>query len=169
MANAMKKIRIEKVTLNMGIGEAGDELKRGEQILNKITDRKPKQNQCKIKQPTWGIREGLPIGLKVTLRKQPAYDFLERAFTAKEKSIKKKSFDKQGNFGFGIKEYIDLPGIKYDPRLGIRGLDVLVTLERPGYRVKKRKNLKKKLGHKHVISKEEAMQFVQETFGVEIV
>jgi large subunit ribosomal protein L5 len=167
--NIMRKIRIEKVTLNMGVGEAGDELKRGEEILKKITAEKPIQTKCKIKQPTWGIREGLPIGIKVTLRKQKAYDFLETALQAKEKTLSKKSFDKQGNFGFGIREYIDLPTVKYDPRLGIKGLDVLVTLERPGFRVKKRKIQKKKLGREHLISREQSMQFMRETFGVEIV
>ena len=166
--NAMKEIRIEKVTLNMGVGEAGDELKRAASILQLVSNAKPVNCACKVKQPTWGIRIGLPIGVKTTLRGVKATDFLEKAFTAKEKKLRKKSFDKNGNFGFGIKEHIDLPHIKYDPKMGILGFDVLVTLDRRGYRVKKRKLRKGVVGKKHAVSKEEAMAFVQEKFGVEI-
>ena len=166
--NAMKEIRIEKVTLNMGVGEAGDELKRAASILQLVSNAKPVNCACKVKQPTWGIRIGLPIGVKTTLRGAKATDFLEKAFTAKEKKLRKKSFDKNGNFGFGIKEHIDLPHVKYDPKMGILGFDVLVTLDRRGYRVKKRKLRKGAVGKKHAVSKDEAMAFVQEKFGVEI-
>lgn len=167
--NAMKGIRVEKVTVNMGVGQAGDELKKAEEILKRITACKPVQTKCKVKQPTWGIREGLPIGVKVTLRGKKAIEFLKNALTARDNKISEKSFDKVGNFGFGVKEYIDLPGVKYDPKIGIRGMDVLVTLKRPGFRIKLRKNRKKKISKKHVISREEAVEFVKASFGVEAV
>ena len=115
------------------------------------------------------MRPGLKIGVKVTLRGKKAEQFLQNAFLAKDKQLNAKSFDKLGNFGFGIKEYIDLPGTKYDPKLGIRGLDVVVTLERPGYRVKKRKILQQPIGKRHWVTKSEAVQFIQEKFGVEVV
>jgi large subunit ribosomal protein L5 len=166
--NPLKEIRLEKVTLNMGVGEAGDELKRATQILKLVSNAKPVNCACKVKQPTWGIMIGLPIGVKTTLRGAKAVDFLEKAFQAKDKHLKAKSFDKNGNFGFGIKEYIDLPHVKYDPKLGITGLDVLVTLERKGFRVKRRKLKKSAIGKHHKISKEEAMAFVKERFGVEV-
>ena len=73
-----------------------------------------------------------------------------------------------GNFGFGISEYIDLPQAKYDPKLGIRGLDVLVSLEKPGYRVKRRKRKKAVVGKSQLVSREEAMAFLREKFGVEV-
>lgn len=166
--NVMRKIQLSKVTLNMGVGETGEELKKATQILQKISNKKPIQTKSKVKIPAWGIREGLPIGIKVTLRKDQAISFLKNALKAKENTLPKRSFDKNGNVGFGIKEYIDLPGAKYDPQLGIRGLDVLVTIERPGYRIKRRKIKPQKVGEYHRITKEEAIAFMQETFGVKV-
>lgn len=168
-ANPMKKIHIDKVTVNMGVGETGEPLKKAGEILKKITGMPVVQTKSKVKIPTWGIREGLPIGVKTTLRKKKAFDFLKVALAAKENTLKKRNFDKSGNFGFGIKEYIDLPGIKYDPKMGIRGFDVLVTLERPGYRVKKRAIRPGKVGAKHQITREEAIAFMSETFGLKVV
>ncbi|MDZ4256392.1 MAG: 50S ribosomal protein L5, partial [archaeon] len=136
--NPMRGIRIEKVTVNMGVGETGEPLKKAGEILHKITGMKVVQTKSKVKIPAWGIREGLPIGVKTTLRKKTAEAFLKNALVAKENTLTKRNFDKNGNLGFGIREYIDLPGIKYDPKMGIRGFDVLVTLERKGYRIKRR-------------------------------
>ncbi|MDO8646981.1 MAG: 50S ribosomal protein L5 [Candidatus Diapherotrites archaeon] len=167
LTNRMQNVRVEKITLNIGVGQAGDELKKAEEILKRITGKKPIQTICKIKQPTWGIREGLPIGVKVTIRGKKALEFLKTAFAAKEKKLKAASFDALGNFGFGIKEYIDLPGAKYDPKLGMKGFDVLVTLEKPGYRIKRRMFKTKKIS-KHAVKKEEAMEFIRQTFGVEV-
>jgi len=166
--NKMREISVDKVVINIGVGEPGEPLKRAEQVIKMIVPNKPVQTRAKVKAPTWGIREGLPIGVKVTLRKSKADDFLKKAFQAVDKSIKAKSFDKNGNFGFGIKEYIDLPGTKYDPKIGILGMDVLVSLKRPGFRVRRRKN-SNKIGKNHLISKQEAIDFVRNTYGVEVV
>lgn len=166
--NPMREIRITKVTVNMGVGAPGDEMNRAHQIMEKIVGTKGIQTKAKVRLPTWDIRPGLPIGIKVTLRKQKALDFLKNALAAKGNQLVNKCFDNRGNFGFGIREYIDLPGIKYDPRLGVRGFDVLVSLERPGYRVAKRKTKKTRVGLMHVISKEDAILFVSSKFGVEI-
>lgn len=168
MSEVMKGIRIQKVVVNMGVGEAGEELKKAQKIMEIITSEKPIQTKCKVKAPTWDIRPGLPIGLKVTLRKEKAKEFLNRALSAKEKRIFAKSFDKEGNFGFGIKEYIDMPGAKYDPKLGIRGFDVLVCLSKPGHRIKDRKIRSRKIPLQHRVSKDEAINFVKESFGVEV-
>lgn len=165
--NPMKEIRVEKITLNMGIGPEPEELKKAEAILQRITERKPVKTKAKVRQPTWGLRPGIPIGVKVTLRKKKAVDFLKNAFAAKENRLSKGCFDVNGNFGFGIQEYIDLPGTKYDPKLGIKGLDVLVTLERPGYSIKKKK-LSRHIGKKHLISRNEAMNFIKGIYGVEL-
>ena len=99
----MRTIIVEKVTVNMGVGQAGDELKKSKTVIEAITGAKAVETKCKVKQPKWDIRPGLPIGVKVTLRKKKATDFLKRALNAKQSIIKKKSFDMQGNFGFGIK------------------------------------------------------------------
>lgn len=166
---SMREIRIEKVTVNMGVGQTGEELDKAVQILEKITGgTKPIRTLCKVRQPTWGIRKGLPIGAKVTLRKEKAVKFLTDALKAKDNTLKEKSFDTTGNFGFGIKEYIDLPSIKYDPKFGIKGFDVLVSLERPGYRVKRRKVAKQKLAQRHTVSKSEAVEFMKSKFGVAV-
>jgi len=166
--NRMKEIRIEKVTVNMGVGKSGEELEKAKEILEKITGSKAVKTVAKVKQPKWEIRPGLEIGVKVTLRKKKALEFLKKALSAKDNKLKEKQFDNNGNFGFGIGEYIDLPGVKYDPRLGIRGMDVLVTLERPGYRVKKRKIEKARIGKNHLISKTDAIDSVKKIFGVSI-
>ena len=166
---SIKEIKIDKVTVNMGVGQSGEELEKAMKVLEKITGAKPVKTLCKVKQPGWGIRPGLAIGTKVTLRRVLAEKFLKEALKAKDNQLKEKSFDKQGNFGFGVKEYIDLPNIKYDPQYGIRGFDVLVSLQRAGYRVKKRKIKKQKLPVRHVINKTEAIDFVKKSFGVEIV
>ena len=164
----MRQIAVEKVTVNMGVGESGDVLEKASTIMETVTKAKPTKTVSKVKNPTWGLRLGLPIGIKVTLRGKKANEFLTAAFAAKENVVKNKNFDMNGNFGFGVAEHIDMPGVKYDPKLGIRGFDVLVTLERPGYRIKRRKLNKRKIGKNHRISKEHATGFVKEKFGVEV-
>lgn len=166
--NQMREIRIAAVTVNMGIGQSGDELKRAQTILEKIAGVKSVQTKCKVRQPTWGLKPGLPIGCKVTLRKKKAEQFLHDALAAKGNSLSERSFDNRGNFGFGVHEYIDMPGVKYDPKLGIRGFDVLVSLERRGYRIKRRKLRQGKVSRRHVVSKEDAVAFLQKKFSVEI-
>ncbi|MBS3057514.1 MAG: 50S ribosomal protein L5 [Candidatus Diapherotrites archaeon] len=166
--NKMRRIRVAKIVVNMGVGQTGEELKKAMTILEKITNSKPVQTLCKIKQPTWNIREGLPIGTKVTLRGEKAIEFLKTAFLAKENALEAGNFDERGNFGFGIAEHIDMPNAKYDPKLGIRGFDVLVTLERAGYRIKRRKRGKHRITKNHIIAKNEAIDFIKNNFGVEI-
>ncbi len=166
--NVMKRVKIEKVTVNMGVGQPGDELTKATTIMKQVTNATPAITTAKVKQPTWGLRPGLNIGAKVTLRGEKAQKFLKDAFSAIDNKLKKKSFDKLGNFGFGVKEYIDMPNSKYDPKLGIKGFDVLVTLERPGYRIKRRKLDKRKIDAKHLLTPEDAINFVKKTFGVEI-
>ncbi|MDO8427601.1 MAG: 50S ribosomal protein L5 [Candidatus Diapherotrites archaeon] len=167
--NPMKEIFIGKVTVNMGVGKSGEELERAKKIMEIITTRKPVETIAKVKLPKCDIRPGLPIGIKVTIRKQTAEEFLKKAFSTKNNKISNKNFDKKaGNLGFGIHEHIEIPGVKYDPKLGIRGLDVLITLERRGYRVKRRKLNTRSVGKKHVITKPEAIEFISKKFGVEV-
>ena len=166
--NPMKKIRLEKVTVNMGVGQSGDELKKAETIMERVTGMKPVETMSKTKNPTWDLREGIPIGAKVTLRGKKASEFLRNALGAKDKRIGAKSFDAHGGFGFGIREYIDLPGAKYDPKIGVRGMDVLVALERRGYRVKRRKICRNKIKKSHLVSKAEAIEFAKSELGIEV-
>ena len=164
----MREIFVGKVVVNMGVGESGEELEKARKILEQITNAKAVKTRAKVKQPKWNIRPGLEIGVKTTLRGKKAIEFLKNALLAKDNTLSKKNIDERGNFGFGVREHIELPKTKYDPKLGIKGFDVLVSLERPGYRVKRRKHCKKKIGRKHVISRKEAIEFVKEKFGVSV-
>lgn len=163
----MQQIRVEKVTVNIGAGEVGDEVATAVNLLEKLTGGNAVKTEASGSARDFGLRPGLNIGAKVTLRGEEAEDFLERVLEAKGE-LPARVFDTQGNFSIGVEEYINMPGVKYDPDIGMRGFDVAVTLERPGYRVKNRKNAKQ-LGDDQQISPDEAQEFVQDRFGVEIV
>jgi large subunit ribosomal protein L5 len=113
--------------------------------------------------------KGKPIGVMVTLRKVAAVEFLKKAFEGVEKKIKLSQVDDSGNFSFGIKEYIDIPGIRYKHDIGMLGLDVVITLERPGFRIKRRRIQKRKIPRKHIINKEETVNWLKNNFGVEMI
>lgn len=165
----MREIKIEKVTVNIGVGEPGERLDNAVSLLSRLADdRKPVETHAKRREPTFKLRKGLAIGTKVTLRGAEAKAFLEKALTAKRKVLNSKNFDREGNFSFGVHEYIDFPGAKYDPSMEMYGFDVCVSLTRPGRRVTLRKLKRTKMGHKHKISKEEAMGFVKDNFDVQI-
>lgn len=164
----MKGIRIEKITLNIGAGKDGNKLEKGIKLLKNITGIEPIKTRTNKRIPGWGLRPGLPIGCKITLRKEKAKEVLNRLLEAKSYILKGSQFDKNGNIAFGVHEYIDIKGAKYDPEIGIMGLEVCVTLERPGYRVKRRKNLKSKIGNNHKIAKEEAVKFMKTEFDVKL-
>lgn len=166
--NVMRRPRIEKVVVNMGVGESGELLEKAQKLLKQLAGQSPVRTVAERTNRDFGIRKGEPIGLKVTLRREKANSFLKRALDAVEKTLSKRNFDERGNFAFGIREHIDLPGVKYDPNVGIFGMDVAVTMERPGFRIKKRKKEKKRIHlHDHV-TKEEAITFIKEEYGVVI-
>lgn len=166
--NVMQKPRIEKVVVNIGVGESGERLGKAEKLLVLLTGKKPVRTVSTHKIPTWNLRKGEPIGCKVTLRKKDAVEFLKKGFVAVENKIRYSCFDGQGNLSFGIKEYIDFPGIKYDPEIGIFGLNICATIKRPGFRVKKRKEKKDRLPSKSIITNDEAIAFIKQEFGVEV-
>lgn len=167
--NLMRQIKIEKVTLNMGVGEAGDKLKKAQKIMEKITNSKSVQTITMKRIPTWGVRPKLPIGVKATLRGNKAEEVLSRLFKAIDNKVDQRKFDNSGNLSFGIHEYIDIPGVEYDPSVGIIGLEVAVTLQRPGYRIKRRRLKTKKIPAYHLIKKEEAKSFIEKKFNVQII
>ncbi len=164
--NLMRQIRISKITLNIGAGKNEDLLKKGLKLFEKLAPNKPVKTATQKRIPGWGLRPGLTIGCKVTIRHNTR-DLLTRLLAAKENKLSIKNFDERGNFAFGIPEYIDIGGLDYDPELKIIGLEAAVTLERPGYRVKMRKIKASAIGDKHQITKSEAIQFVQQ-LGVEV-
>ena len=164
----MQEILIEKVTLNIGAGEGGQKLENAKILLEKISNRKPIKTLSKTRNPVFHIKKGDPIGVKVTLRGKLAEEILKKSLKAVENKLSKKSVDKFGNFSFGVKEYIDYTGIKYDPTIGIIGFDVCVTLRRKGTRVEKRRVRKTKIGKKHKIKKEESINFITEKFNIKV-
>jgi large subunit ribosomal protein L5 len=166
--NSMRSIKIAKLTLNVGAGKEQTKLEKGLLLLKNITGIEPVKTFTNKRIPNWGLRPGLPIGCKLTLRGKPAKELLIRLLSAKDNRLEEKQFDKEGNLAFGIHEYIDIPGAKYDPKIGITGLEVCITLERPGFRIKRRRVKKSKIPQKHRIKKEEAMDFVKKEFGIKI-
>jgi large subunit ribosomal protein L5 len=166
--NPMKKIRIAKVTVNIGIGEPGERLNRAYSLLEELTHAKPVLTKAKRSIRDFGVRKGTSIGVKVTLRGEQAVEFLKRALEAVGNKVKGTSFDDYGNFSFGIVEYTLLPGTRYDPEVGIFGMDIAVTLERPGYRVMRRRNKPSRLPRRHRITREEAVDFFKKELGVEV-
>ncbi|TRO40723.1 50S ribosomal protein L5 [Candidatus Bathyarchaeota archaeon] len=164
----MKELKIGKVVVNISVGQSGQPLSNAMDILEQITGQKPNQRPAKMSIRPWGLRKGEPMACAVTLRGEKADVFLRKAFTAVRNNLNPRSFDKDGNFAFGIKEHIDIPGTRYDPQTGIIGMDVMATVERPGYRVNRRKRAKSKVGSSHRVSPDEARAFVAETYGIKM-
>jgi large subunit ribosomal protein L5 len=165
----MLKPRIEKVVVNLNVGKSGEPLEKATRVLKELTDQTPVKRNAKNTIRDFGIRKGEPIACTVTLRKQRAIDFLKKVLPVVDNKIMRSSFDEQGNFAFGLKEHIEIAGVKYDPDVGIFGMDVCVSVNRPGNRVKIRRKQKTQVGHKHVLTPEESVAFVKQALGVEIV
>ena len=167
--NVMRNIRIGKIVINIGVGKSGEPIERASKVLEEITAQKPTSRIAKSTIRDFGIHKGEPIAVMVTIRRERAVEVLKKLLPAKNHQIKASSFDNFGNVSFGIKEHIDIPGIKYNPEIGIFGMDVAVALERPGYRVSRRRKIPARIGKKHRITKEEAMTFLKDELRVEVV
>ena len=167
--HVMRKLSIEKVVVNIGVGEAGEKLQKAERVLKMITHSKPVRTLSATTNKELGIRKYMPIGCKVTLRKEAAKKFLEQAFWVRDNKIAYYSFDSLGTFSFGIPDYTELQGMKYDPEIGIFGMDVSVTLTRPGLRISKRRRQKVRVNPKHRVTEQEAKEFIKHQFNVEVV
>ena len=134
--NALEIPRIEKIVLNMGVGEATQDKKRVEQAASEmelIAGQKPVITRAKKSIAQFKLREGMPIGVKVTLRRERMYEFLDRFITIALprvrdfRGLNPKSFDGRGNYACGLKEQIVFPEINYDRIDKVRGMDVIVT------------------------------------------
>ena len=152
----------------MGVGKSGDPIETGKKTLVQITGKKPNARNAKKAQRDWGVRKNEPIGVAVTVRNDDAKELLKKIFEAKGNSVNTKSFDKDGNLSFGILEHIDIPGIKYDPKIGILGLNITVNLSRPGFNIKLRSKHKAKIGRTHKISPKDAKDYLTREFGVNV-
>ncbi|HIH22148.1 TPA: 50S ribosomal protein L5 [Candidatus Micrarchaeota archaeon] len=166
-SNPMREILIDKVTVNIGVGSPGERLDYAKELLSKLSgNRTPVETKSRTRNPVFKLRVGLPIGTKVTLRSTAARTFLDKALSAKKKFLLPSNFDSGGNFSFGIAEYIDFPGAKYDPKIGMFGFDVCVTLRRRGSRVKERRFRTSKIGKSHRITRDGAQEFAKSVLGV---
>lgn len=163
------KPNIEKVTVNIGVGEAGEQLRKAETVLKNICNQKPIQTLSKTTNKDLALRKKMPIGCKVTLRNKKAEEFLKQALKTRENKIADYSFDDQGNLSFGIPDHTLFESQKYDPNIGIFGMDVCITMQRPGYRVKKRRIARRHIPHKHRVTRSEAIEFFKDTYNVEVI
>ncbi|ELY81370.1 50S ribosomal protein L5 [Natrinema gari] len=162
----MREPRVEKVVVHMGVGQGGRELGKAEDIIEEVTGQESVRTQAKRTEPDFGIRQGDPIGAKVTLRDDDAYEFLEKSLPLTELSAAQ--FDDTGNFSFGVEEHTDFPSQEYDPSIGIYGLDVTVNLVRPGYRIAKRDKATRSIPSKHRLTPEDAIGFLEANFDVSV-
>ncbi len=168
-SNPMLRPRIAKVTVNIGVGESGERLEKAARVLEQLTGQKPSYRKARKTIRDFGIRKGEPIAVMVTLRGERAIEFLKKAFEAIGWRLRASQFDEMGNVSFGIREHIMLPGVRYDPEIGVFGMDVAITIERPGYRVLRRRRARKKhIPRRHRVTKEEAMVLLHDLFGVTI-
>ena len=167
-ANQMKAIRVDKVVINIGVGKSGEPIEKARKALLELTGQQPAVRGAKKTVRDFGIHKGEPIGVLVTLRRDPAVDFLKRVIAAKRNVLKASSFDNYGNISIGIHEHIDIPGTKYNPEIGIFGMDVSAVLVRPGYRISRKSRKGSKIGKSHRIVSDEAIEYFRQAFGVEV-
>ena len=163
----MREIKIDKVTLNVGCGDDAAKIERAKKLLEHLTDQTAIVTKSQ-KRSTFGVPKHKPLGMKVTLRKAKAVEFFKSVLQSTENKVKLSQIDDEGNINFGIRDYIDLPNIKYQHAIGMMGFDVAVTLERAGFRIKKRRIQKRKIPRKHKINKEEVANWLKEKFGVQV-
>ncbi|MEK6812856.1 MAG: 50S ribosomal protein L5 [Nanoarchaeota archaeon] len=168
MANGMRAIDVEKINLNIGTGGPGEKMEKAKKLLKAITGASPVETKTTLRIPTWGVRPGLSLGCRITLRKKKAAEILQRLLTAINNKLQASHFDNAGNVSFGVKEYLEIPGVKYDPEIGIIGLEVAVTLRRPGFRIRRRMLRQQTIPKRHRITKEEAIMFMKDQFHVEV-
>lgn len=165
--NLMRRISVGKVVINIGVGKSGEPVERAKHGLEDLTGKVPTMTVAKKNLRDFGIHQGEPIGAMVTLRRKDATDFLKRCLEAKGNKINIGSFDDYGNISVGIREHIDIPGTKYNPDIGIFGMNVCISLVRPGYRISKKRG-KSRIGKKHRITKDGAIDFFTKGLGAEV-
>ena len=163
--NPMRKIRVGKVVVNIGLGKSGEAIERGKKVLQQVTGQTPAQTKAKRSVRDFGIHKGEPIGVVVTVRGPETKQLIEKLLVAREKKLQGSCFDGRGSVSFGIREHIEIPGIRYDPEIGILGMNVSILLERPGYSVARRNRRTSRVGKAQLVTRDEAMQYFKDSFG----
>merc|ERR1711906_71731 len=165
--NVMRKVICDKLIINIAVGESGDRLTKAVRVLQQLSDQTPVENVARYTVRTFGIRRNEKIATHVTVRGDKATNLIERGLKITDYEISSKHFSDSGNFGFGVNEHIDL-GLKYDPATGIYGMDFYIVLKRPGFSVAKKKRKRGRIGRSHRVTKEDAMEWVRQTFNADI-
>jgi large subunit ribosomal protein L5 len=168
-SNPMLIPRVMAVTLNIAVGRSGEVLERAGKVLEELTGQKPVEKRAKRTIREFGIRKKEPIAVSVTVRGKKAVELLDRVAEAVGRRIKASSFDEFGNFAFGIKEHIDIPGVKYRADIGIFGMDVIVTMGRAGYRIARRRIERRRIPLRHRLSKAESILFAEKYLNLQVV
>lgn len=167
-SNPMKSIKIDKITVNVCVGNDKPGMIKADKLLRVLTDKTPVMCSAKKRLATWQIRPGLGIGYKVTLRGDDAHKFLAWVLKSKGNKMGAKSLDTYGNFSIGVAEYLDLSGMKYDADIGIVGFELMTTFTRAGFRIKSRALKKSRVPQRHKVTQEEVIEYMKEHFGVSV-
>jgi large subunit ribosomal protein L5 len=164
-----RDVRVGKVVINIGVGRSGEAIERARRVIEDLVQQKASSRKAKKSIRDFGVHKGEPIGVMVTIRGKRTMEILKLLLQGRENRVPPTAFDDFGNCSFGIKEHIEIPGVRYSPDIGIFGMNVSAVLERSGYRVARRSRSPGKIGRSHRVSREEAEEFFKRNFGVEIV
>ncbi len=163
----MKNIGINKVVVNIGSGNEEKQADAARKLIELVTGRKPADEISKNRRPAFKITRGQRIGAFVTLRGKPAAETLKKLLDAADNKVKLSGIT-TNSLSFGIREYIDIRGVKYDPSIGMMGMNINVSFSRKGQRVKNRKRLAERIPDRHgKIGTDEIKEYMIREFKAE--
>ena len=166
--NPMRKLLIAKLVLNIGVGRSGESIERARLVIEDLAGQKPCSRDARESIRDFGVRKGEPIGVMATIRGERAETVLRRLLEAKSSTLPISSFDGNGSISFGLREHIEIPGVRYDPDIGIFGLNASVLLERPASRVKRRHLRRTKVGKRQRVNQDESITYFRENFRITV-
>ena len=164
--NPMRAVKIEKVVLSAG--GVDDNLKKAKKLIEIISGMKAQIVESQKRIPTFKVNPGLEVGVCATLRGNAAVEMLRRLLGATDNQISKKSIA-ENHFSFGIKEYIEIPGMEYHREIGVRGLNVTITFIRAGVRVQRKKIKGSHIPKRQYVTQAEIIRYLEAQFKTVIV